>query len=360
MKLKEGLYPCEAEALGIDRASEHWDHYSRESDDPTIILSDSDPCFRSYRRMANGKFSTSSKLQNFLHKLSGRYVKLHHGSAKMLSKLIAAADFQSRNYKPCSNEQQKKCPYCLFSDDKDDTLVFSREVRMIDLEDSIDDPTKIPFQSKQGWKNIQIQCKDLRKASSYIKTNTRPGVRDTIINDVKRYLQQDLIIDSDGLLQARKAYDLEPRPRNLIVIPRAFSRSFIRLLHDETSHPKASQTLAKFNKRFYALDAKSIIDNVCKTCELCNSTEILPKYLRTFSNTVRPVKPGTHAAADVMEREKQKVMVFREVLTSHTSTLIIENQTHQELKTALIRLALFYKSEDGIIVRIDNARGFLL
>ena len=38
---------------------------------------------------------------------------------------------------------------------------------------------------------------------------------------------------------------------------------------------------------------------------------------------------------------------------------MIKNQTHQELKTALIRLALFYKSEDGIIVRIDNARGFL-
>ena len=53
-------------------------------------------------------------------------------------------------------------------------------------------------------------------------------------------------------------------------------------------------------------------------------------------------------------------MVFREVLTSHTSTLILDDQTHQELKSAIIRLALFYKSEDGITVRINNAPGFLL
>ena len=112
MKLKDGLLPCEAEALGIDRASEHWDHYSRESVDPTIILSDSDPCVRSYRRMSKGKFSTSSKLQNFLHKLSGRYVKLHHVSAKMFSNLINAADFQSRNYSPCTAEQELHPMYC--------------------------------------------------------------------------------------------------------------------------------------------------------------------------------------------------------------------------------------------------------
>ena len=358
-KLKEGLNPCEAEAQGIDRASEHWDHYSRESVEPTIILSDSDPCVRSLRRMSKGKFSTSSKLQNFLHKLSGRFVKLHHVSAKMNSKLIEAADYQSRHYQPCSEDQQKKCPYCIFSNCKDDTLVFARLVRSSDLENVIDDPTKIPFQSKQGWKSIQTQCKDLKRAVTYIKTNTRPGVRDTKIKDVKRYLQQDLVIDTEGLLLARKEYELEPRPRNLIVIPRAFSRSFIRLLHNETSHPPAAQTLAKFNKRFYALDAKSIVDEICKNCELCNSTDILPKYLRTFTSTVKPGKPGTHAAADVLMREKQKIVVFREVLTSHTSTMLIDSQTHQDLRTAIIKLALFYKSEDSITVRIDNAPGFL-
>ena len=47
MKLKEGLLPCEAEAMGIEKSSEHWDHYSRESVEPTIILSDSEPCVKS-------------------------------------------------------------------------------------------------------------------------------------------------------------------------------------------------------------------------------------------------------------------------------------------------------------------------
>jgi hypothetical protein len=43
----------------------------------------------------------------------------------------------------------------------------------------------------------------MRKAVSYIKANTRPGIRDTKIEDVKRYQQQDLVLDSDGLLMAR-------------------------------------------------------------------------------------------------------------------------------------------------------------
>ena len=355
MKLKEGLLPCEAEAIGIERASAHWDHYSRESEEPTIILTDSDPCVRSYRRMSKGKFSTSSKLQNFLHKLSGRFVQLHHVSAKMYSNLINAADFQSRHYNPCTEEQRKKCPFCQFCQE-DDTLLFARS---IDLLDTIEDPAKIPFQSKQGWKSIQGQCKDLKRAVAYLKTNTRPGIRDTKIRDVKRYLQQDLVVDGDGLIMARKPFELEPKPRNLIVIPRAFSRSFIRLLHNETNHPKAAQTFAKFNKKFYALDAKAIIDDITKDCDLCCSTTIIPKYLPKYSTTVKPVKPGTHAAADILMRENQKIMVFREILTSHTSTTFLENQNNESLRTALIKLALFYKTEDWIVIRIDNAPGFL-
>ena len=359
MKLKEGLLPCEAEALGIDKASEHWDHYSRESVDPTIILSDSEACVKSFRRMSNGKFSASSKLQNFLQKLGGRYVKLHHVSAKMSSKLIAAADFQSRNYVPCDENQKLKCPYCRFANNMDDTLLFTAQARALTLEDTINDQSKIPFQSKQGWRNIQNECKDIKRTVSYMKTNTRPGVRETRIKDVKRYLQQDLVVDNDGLLVAKKQYELEPRPRHLIVIPRAFSRSFIRLLHDETDHPLASQTLAKFNKRFYALDAKMLVDSVLDNCDLCNSLKVMAKFKHTYSNQTKPTKPGTHAAADVLVREGQKIMVLREVLTSHTSTKLLEDQKHEELKNALVCLSLQYKVEDDIVIRLDNAPGFL-
>ena len=178
----------------------------------------------------------------------------------------------------------KKCPYCSFANNMDDTLMFTALARALTLEEAIDDQSKIPFQSKQGWKNIQNQCKDIRKASSYLKTNTRPGVRDTKIKDVKRYLQQDLVLDNDGLLVTKKQYKLEPRPRLLIVIPRAFSRSFIRLLHDETDHPVATQTLAKFNKRFYALDAKLLVDSVVSNCERCNSTKVMAQFRETYSN----------------------------------------------------------------------------
>ena len=51
-------------------------------------------------------------------------------------------------------------------------------------------------------------------------------------------------------------------------------------------------------------------------------------------------------------------MVFRESLTSHTSTEFIENQNHETLRSALIKLALLYKTEDRMVVRLDNAPGF--
>jgi hypothetical protein len=121
----------------------------------------------------------------------------------------------------------------------------------------------------------------------------------------------------------------------------------------------ATQTLAKFNKRFYALDAKLLVDSVVSNCERFNSTKVVSQFRETYSNQTKPSKPGTHAAADVLVREGQKVMVLREVLTSHTATKLIENQKHEELKKALICLALQYKTEDDITIRLDNAPGFL-
>ena len=147
-----------------------------------------------------------------------------HVSTKMSSKLIAAADYQSKKYVPCDDDQ-KKCPCCKFAESFNDSLMFANAILLYPWK-TINDLQKIPFQSKQGWKNIQSQCKDLCKVEFYLKTNTRPGVRDTRIKDVKRYLQQDLV-DNEGLLVTRKQYELEQRPRNLIVIPRAFSKSFI-------------------------------------------------------------------------------------------------------------------------------------
>ena len=85
----------------------------------------------------------------------------------------------------------------------------------------------------------------------------------------------------------------------------------------------------------------------------------MAKFKHTYSTQTKPTKPGTHAAADVMMREGQKVMVLREVLTSHTATKFIHDQTNQELKNALICLSLPYKTEDVITIRLDNAPGFL-
>ena len=37
-KVKSGMLPCEAEGKGLERAIDHWDHYIRENENPTIYL----------------------------------------------------------------------------------------------------------------------------------------------------------------------------------------------------------------------------------------------------------------------------------------------------------------------------------
>ena len=95
-KVKSGMLPCEAEAKGLQRAVEHWDHYIRENENPTTCLVDNSPVVQCAKKLSNGEYSESPRLQSFLYLLNSKNLNIQHNSAKIPNKLIEGVDWGSR------------------------------------------------------------------------------------------------------------------------------------------------------------------------------------------------------------------------------------------------------------------------
>jgi hypothetical protein len=75
-----------------------------------------------------------------------------------------------------------------------------------------------------------------------------------------------------------------------------------------------------------------------------------------FHTETKPDTICSHFAADVMVKGK-KFLILREILTSHTSTLKIENEISETLRDALMTLLAYYKTMKKIQIRVDNQSG---
>ena len=61
-----------------------------------------------------------------------------------------------------------------------------------------------------------------------------------------------------------------------------------------------------------------------------------------------------------MKRSRQLIFILRETVSSYTSSLFLENERHQTLRDALLRLCLDMRRLDGprAVIRTDPALGF--
>ena len=84
---------------------------------------------------------------------------------------------------------------------------------------------------------------------------------------------------------------------------------------------------------------------------------MLPKILLDDSTTA-PHGIGTHLAADVVERNTQKILVVRDTLSQFIKTAIIPNQTTDTLRQALLSLVLDMLPDMGATIRVDGATAF--
>ena len=338
--------PCEVEALAIAVATKHFSPYLIQSLHKACILTDSKPCVQAFEKLCRGEFSASPRVSTFLSTVSRYQASVRHVSGSA----ILPSDFASRNAPPCEDEA---CQICAFTKLTQDSVV-----RNTSVQDILRGDERLPFTSRTAWLAIQAECADLRRTRAHLQQGTRPSKKLTNIKDVKRYLNVATIAN-DGLLVVRRDEPLVPS-RECIIVPRQVLDGLLTALHIQLTHPSSHQLQAVTNRYLYALDIHKAIDRVTQACHICASLRQTPKMRVEQSSCPPPDAVGVSFAADVIKRSRQLVLVLRECVTSLTATTLLEDERHNTLRDALIRLCVQLRPLDGptAVIRTDPAPGF--
>ena len=300
----------------------------------------------SFEKLCRGEFSASPRVSTFLSTVSRYQASVRHlaGSANVPS------DFASRNAPTCTDPT---CKICAFVKREEESTVLR-----ISAEDVISGNTKLPFTSRAAWSEVQSECPDLRRTHAHLVQGTRPSKKLTSIKDVKRYLHVASVA-KDGLLIVRRDQPLSPT-RECIIIPRQVLNGLLTALHIQLHHPTRHQLHTVTNRYFYALDMDKAIDQVTATCHQCASLRTTPRTVIEQSSGDPPDAVGVSFSADVIKRNRQLILVVRETTTSFTTSCLIDNERHDTLRDALIRLCIELRPSDGppAVIRNDPAPGF--
>ena len=100
-----------------------------------------------------------------------------------------------------------------------------------------------------------------------------------------------------------------------------------------------------------------MIDEVTNHCHQCSTLRQLPKVLVDDTTSI-PNGIGTDLAADVIERNSQKILIIRDKLSQFMRATIIANQTAETLRQALLSLILDILPDSGATIRVDGATAF--
>lgn len=204
---------------------------------------------------------------------------------------------------------------------------------------------------------VQSECPDLRRTHAHLAQGTRPSKKLTNIKDVKRYLQVASIAD-DGLLVVQRHNPLSPT-RECIIIPRQALDGLLTALHIQLGHPSCHQLKMVVKRYLFALDLDKAVSRVSEGCHSCAAIRNSPTARIDQSTLPPPEAIGQSFAADVMKRSRQLIFVLRETMTSYTCSLFLENERHQTVRDAIIKLCLEMRLMDGppAVIRTDPAPG---
>ena len=346
-KLKEhqiGWLPCEHEALAISSSVNYFAPYIRESSHTTQVLTDNRPCCLAYQKLCQGKFSASARVSTFLATLSSHRVTVTH----LKGELNTSSDFSSRNPQHCSEDN---CQICNFVNDSASSVVFS-----VSVSDVLAGIEKMPYTNAVAWKSAQHDCPVLRRAHAHLSQGTRPAKKKRNIKDLKRYLQI-VTIDSNGLLVVKKDDPLVG-PKSLIVVPSQLLPGLLTALHIYFNHPTKHQLSKVFGRYYFGLNLDAVATNVLNSCETCNALKKLPKEVILQSSTPSADQPGQLFSADVVRRDRQKILVVRDVHSSFTLGSLMPDETSATLRTHLLNDTALFRLNPAE-VRVDNAPGFV-
>ena len=339
-------YPCEIEALSIAVSVTHFAPYIRDSTHCTQILTDNRPCVQAWSKMKRGEFSTSARVATFMSALSQFHVEVQHISGSF----NLPSDFLSRNPLNCESEN---CQLCRFIAEAGDSVV-----RAVSVKDVLSGHAKVPYTNRAAWKNLQMECPDLRRVHAHLTNGTRPTTKNTKVGIVKKFLPK-VTVARDGLLIVKQSQPFLPESE-LIVVPLRLLHGLITSLHISLNHPTSHQLTNVFNRSYYSLNVSDCVANVVQSCSQCQALQTIPTELTTQSSSIPPTTPLLVYAADVLRRCKQYIFSIRDTFSSFTIANIYNNENGETLREALIISisSLRANPQTSVEVRVDNAPGF--
>ena len=113
-------------------------------------------------------------------------------------------------------------------------------------------------------------------------------------------------------------------------------------------------------KRYlYALDLDKAVSRVSDGCHSCAAIRSSPTARIDQSTSPPPDAIGRSFAADVIKGSRQLIFILRETVTSYTSSVSLEDERHQTLRDAIVKLCLEVRPMDGppAVIRTDPAPG---
>ena len=355
-RLKQKWLPCEGEALGIRLTLEHFAPFLRENKNISVHYTDNSPCVQAYKRSLIGAFSSSARISQFLTGLSALPVELRHRPGKDMH----SSDFISRNPVTCSSPE--KCQLCRFARGLQKEGNEAAKIKSVLVKDILEGETIMPYTQRRTWLGTQLQDSVHTNLKKLISTSQLPEKRKTRGDATKLkqlhtlYAKNELKIDSkDGLVMIK-------HPEGhfggwVISIPYQLFPGLANALHITLQHPSRGQLATLMARYFYCPGHTAIIHEVTDGCSVCRSLQRLPKSL-LVDTTEKVSALGTEFAVDVMERNSQRIFLAREKLSQFTWLLLIENQTKETLRTAILQTILPWAHQSGATVRCDGATGF--
>ena len=294
LKVHQNLwYPCEIEALSIASSVTHHAPYIVQSGHRTQVLTDNRPCVQAWCKMKRGEFSSSARVSNSLSVLSQYNVDVQF----IKGVFNLPSDFQSRNPQTC---EYQSCQICKFVSESDNAVV-----RTVSVEAVLAGHEKVPYATRASWKNLQMQCPDLRRVHAHLVQGTRPTARRSKVTVVKRFLR-NVKVAGDGLLIVKQARPFLPE-NELVVVPLSILHGLVTSLHLQLGHPTQTQLTNVFNRQFFSLNVNDCIVHVTQSCSQCQALKSVPHELKEQTSTVQVTTPATKFAADVLRRYQQTV-----------------------------------------------------
>lgn len=336
--------PCEVEGLAVAAALNHYAPFIIQSKEKPQVLTDSKPCVQAVQKLRRGEFSASARLTTFLSSVSKFGAQIQHISGAV----NLPSDFSSRH--PLTCDSPETCQVCKFVHETSEQVVND-----ITISDIISGKAHIPYTNRAAWKEVQSECPDLRKVLEHKKNGTVPNKKAKNLRTVRKYLSANILVARDGLLVRRLVKPLVACEQ--IVIPEQTLQGILTALHLKLNHPTSHQLTQVFSRYFYAITTDKLITEVTKSCHHCSSIKDIPSSLISQSTSDPPSAVGSNYSADIIKRCKQKIFIIRETTTSFTLAEHINNETAEEVSSAMIKLSNILKPSKlgSIKIKLDPA-----